>query len=140
MARLAEHCRKQAIGLPCSKQATTAADKDCAGLTGYPRGNCMTARFEAYLAEYCADIVCPNDPNRYAAEGVATSVQTTAARADEGGGFDKLLDQFNVQQQGQPGGGGSSSGGQDVAKVRMYILGGIAALAVVIVATSLRKR
>lgn len=141
MPVLAAHCRKNVTPeMPCAKEADRLASVACEGLTGDPRGRCKTANYENYLAQLCADIVCPNDPNRLAAAGISTTAKTTTVNADQGGGFDKLMDQFSLQSGGSSEPTTTPSGGTDPRKMRTYLLGGIAVAAVVIVAVSFRKK
>lgn len=138
MARLAAHCRKHVTEkMKCSKTALSRANKKCEKETGMAQGLCRTAKYEDYLAAECADVVCPNDPNRFAATGVATSSKTTDLNADKGGEFDKVMDQFNIQSSTPAT--GPDSGGSDPQKMKMYLLGGVIVATVVVLAMGKKK-
>lgn len=139
MARLAPHCRKNVLTtMACAKEANRLAALACAKESGRGKGACLDANYENYLAQLCAEIVCPNDPNRLVGAVIATTAQTTVLNADQGGGFDKAMDQFNIQSGGGTAPDNGSSGGTDPQKMKMYLLCGLAVAAVVVFGMSRR--
>lgn len=139
MAILAPRCRKQVtVTMPCAKEATRLATLACAKEVGRGRGACLDANYENYLAQLCANVVCPNDPNRLVGATISTTAKTTVLNADQGGGFDKAMDQFNIQSGGGTATDNGASGGTDPQKMKMYLLCGLAVAAVVVFGMSRR--
>lgn len=136
MLQLAEHCRKEAFKNPggCRDAATAAAKKACEGVSGRGLTNCMNLNFEHYLVKKCGEMVCPNDPFMIKDSGQNVSSKTSSERAGEGGLFSTTHDVTATEFESS-----SRKKGTDPIKVRNMVLGGLALMAVLILATGKRK-
>lgn len=131
--RLSDKCYKAAIQDPqgCKTKAVEAAKKDCKLQTGVGLAGCMDHFFHIRLAEYCGKLVCPSDPFMCKEIAQATTIKTTSARAEEGGGFSQNVAELMQQTNNTAA---ESGGGISASKMRTYVLGGLVVLTVLAIA------